>query len=546
MSQQSNILRSEDELLPELNISMGQLLLMQLTTHGTRIAHINPHTGKEQTYQHILDTSRKLAVYLQREGLKTNDTVAVCSENNLEFCIPVCAAFYLGAIACPLNPLYSERELKHALSISKPKYIFISKISLSGIRKIFRELHWSPKILMLTDGSNNVSWTSMYKVISNVSNDDANALQAAPVNLDDHVTAILCSSGTTGLPKGVMLTDKNITTVIRMFMNTNAIQENGVSLSLLPFFHAYSFVLMVLTILRGNCSIVFSRFEEELFLQYIEKYRIEYMPMVPSLMVFLAKHPLVDKYDLSCVKTIWSGAAPLSKEIQQAVAKRLNMNITDVKQGYGLTETTLAVLRSPDGKAKLGSVGVVVPGTLAKIIPIGEYETDKTLGPNCEGELCFKGDLIMKGYYNDEESTKATIDKDGWLHTGDVGYYDEDGYFYIVDRIKELIKYKGYQVPPAELEAILLTFPGIQDAAVIGIPNDKSGELPMAFIVKEKNSNICEKDIIQYVNERVSNPKRLRGGIRFVDSIPKTPSEFRLSSVNQLIGLVNGFNRLNS
>lgn len=136
----------------------------------------------------------------------------------------------------------------------------------------------------------------------------------------------------------------------------------------------------------------------------------------------------------------------------------------------------------------------------AKVIPVGEYETDKALGPNCKGELCFKGDLIMKGYYNDEKSTRAMIDKDGWLHTGDVGYYDEDGYFYIVDRIKELIKYKGYQVPPAELEAILLTYPGIHDAAVIGIPNDKAGELPMAFVVKEDNSNICEKDILQYVN----------------------------------------------
>ncbi|KYN00718.1 PREDICTED: 4-coumarate--CoA ligase 1 [Cyphomyrmex costatus] len=519
---QLNIVRGKGELLPEFNISVGQLLLMQLTTHGTRVAHINSHTGKEQTFQHILDTSRRLAVYLQQEGLKVNDTIAICSENNLEFCIPVCAAAYLGAIICPLNSLYSERELKHALFISKPKFIFISTVSLNGIRKVFRELHWSPQIIMLTDGRNNVSWASMYKKISNISNDNANTLQAAPVNVEDHVMAILCSSGTTGLPKGVMLTDKNITTVIRMFMNTNTIPEQGVSLSLLPFFHAYSFVLMVLGLLRGNCSVVFSRFEEELFLQYVEKYKIQYLPVVPSLMVFLAKHPLVDKYDLSCVKAVWSGAAPLSKEIQKAVAKRLN--ITDVKQGYGLTETTLAVLRSPEENGKLGSVGVVVPGILAKVIPIGEYETDEALGPNCEGELCFKGDLIMKGYYNDERSTRATIDKDGWLHTGDVGYYDEDEYFYIVDRIKELIKYKGYQVPPAELEAILLTCPGVQDAAVIGIPNDKTGELPMAFIVKEDNSNICEKDIIQYVNERVSNPKRLRGGIRFVDSIPKTPS----------------------
>lgn len=267
---------------------------------------INPHTGKEQTFQHILDTSRKLAIYLQREGLRTNDTIAVCSENNLEFCIPVCAAFYLGTIVCPLNPLYSEREMKHALAISKPKYIFVSTVALNNIRNILRELHWSPRVLKLTEhDSGDVSWISMHKVISSISSDNANALQAAPVDVNNHVTAILCSSGTTGLPKGVMLTDKNVTTVIRMYINNNTIPEDGISLSLLPFFHAYSFILMVIGLLSGHCSIVFSHFEEELFLQYVEKYKIQYLVVVPSLMVFLAKHPLVDKYDLSSVKAVW-------------------------------------------------------------------------------------------------------------------------------------------------------------------------------------------------------------------------------------------------
>lgn len=522
MPRRSNILHGDGEVLADLDISMGQLLLTQLEMQGTRVAQINPHTGEKQTFQHILDTSRRLAVYLQRDGLRANDTVAVCSENNLEFCIPVCATFYLGAIACPLNPLYSERELKHVLSISKPKYIFISPVASNLMRNVVRQLNWSPRVLMLRDDGSAGSWASMYKVISSVSGEAADAIEAAPVDVADHVTAILCSSGTTGLPKGVMLTDKNITMVIRMHVNNNTLPENSVILSLLPFFHAYSFVVMVLGLLSGHCCVVFSRFEEELFLRYVEKYKIQYLPVVPSLMVFLAKHPLVDKYDLSSVKGVWSGAAPLSKEIEKAVAKRLN--ITEIRQGYGLTETTLAVLRSPVDNVKPGSVGMVVPGMSAKIIPIGEYETDEALGPNCTGELCFKGDLIMKGYYNNEKATRAMIDKDGWLHTGDVGYYDEDGYFYIVDRIKELIKYKGYQVPPAELEAILLTYPGVLDAAVIGIPDEKSGELPMAFVVKENNANICEKDLIQYVNERVSNPKRLRGGIRFVDNIPKTPS----------------------
>ncbi|KAL6449172.1 hypothetical protein ACFW04_000689 [Cataglyphis niger] len=363
---------------------------------------------------------------------------------------------------------------------------------------------------------------SICEAVSSVSDDNINKFQAVPVDVNNHVTAILCSSGTTGLPKGVMWTDKNITTIIRMYVS-NQLVANGMSLAVLPFFHAYSFALLVIRLIGGNSGVVFSHFEEKLFLQSIEKYKIEYLAVVPPIMVFLAKHPLVDKYDLSSIKKIWCGAAPLSQEIQRTVAKRLN--ISEIIQGYGLTETTFAVLHIPDNAAvKFDSVGMLVPGVSAKIIPLGKFETDETLGPNCEGELCFKGDLIMKGYYNDKKSTSMTIDKDGWLHTGDVGYYDEEGYFYIVDRVKELIKYKGYQVPPAELEAILLTYSGIKDAAVIGIPNEKTGELPIAFVVKQKGFDIREEDIIQYVNERVSNPKRLRGGIKFVDSIPKTPS----------------------
>lgn len=523
MSKQAYILRGKGELMTDFDFSVGQLLLTQLPIHDTRVAHIDGYTGKEQTFKHILDASRKLAIYLQKGGLKVNDTVAVCSENNLEFCIPVCAIFYLGAIVCPLNPLYSKGELKHALTITKPKYIFTSVVALNNITSIFKELHWSPRVLLLNDyGNTNVPWISMYKGISSISDDYIDEFQAVPVDTNNHVTAILCSSGTTGLPKGVMWTDKNITTIIRMYINSPSL-ENTMSLAILPFFHAYSFALLTIGLIGGNSAVVFSRFEEELFLRSIEKYKIENLMVVPPIMVFLAKHPLVDKYDLSSVKRIWSGAAPLSKETQKAVAKRLN--VSEIKQGYGLTETTLSVLRAPDDTAiKYGSVGVLFPGISAKIIPLGEFETDKTLGPNCEGELCFKGDLIMKGYYNDEKSTRATIDKDGWLHTGDVGYYDEEGYFYIVDRIKELIKYKGYQVPPAELEAILLTYSGIKDAAVIGIPNEEAGELPIALVVKQEGANIREEDIIQYVNERVSNPKRLRGGIKFVDSIPKTPT----------------------
>ena len=217
--------------------------------------------------------------------------------------------------------------------------------------------------------------------------------------------------------------------------------------------------------------------------------------MVPPLMVFLAKHPLVDNFDLSSLNCIICGAAPLSKELQQAVHKRLHIDV--IRQGYGMSELTLSTLVQHGKYMKPGSVGGATAGVYVKVI---DTETGKSLGPNKPGELCFKGSQIMKGYVGDKQSTSATIDKDGWLHTGDIGYYDDDKEFFIIDRLKELIKYKAFQVPPAEIEAILLTHPKVKDAAVIGIPDDSAGELPLGFIVKQPNVELTKEEILKYVS----------------------------------------------
>ncbi|OAD56938.1 Luciferin 4-monooxygenase [Eufriesea mexicana] len=496
---EKNILHGPLPIVEFKNVSLGQLILNQLSIHGFWVAQINAHTGKTQTFKEILDISRKLAIALNKEGLKKNDRIAICSENNLEYYLVVCAAFYLGVTVCPLNPLYTERELKHALNISKPKYLFVSTFGAKNICNSAPQL-WLPKLIMLTESTNN-KFPSINSLTSNIIISDN--FCACPINSNDHVAAISCSSGTTGLPKGVMLTDKNFLSVVTNLATAspNILNTNTTSLALLPFFHVYSFSVMLAGLIFGNKSIILPRFDEKLFLHAIEKYRIEHITVVPPLMVFLAKHPIVDEYNLSSIKEIWCGAAPLSEEIAKMVAKRLN--VSTIKQGYGLTETTLAVINSPDNNTKYKSVGTLVPGI--SVIPINEDESSKPLGPNNIGQLCFKGNLIMKGYCNNEQATAATIDKDGWLHSGDVGYYDEQGYFYIVDRLKELIKYKGFQVPPAELEAILLTCPEIKDAAVIGLPHEEAGELPTAFIVKQEGSNLTAENVINFVNGKSFN-----------------------------------------
>ncbi|KAJ8674328.1 hypothetical protein QAD02_005590 [Eretmocerus hayati] len=505
--------------------TVAGLLADQIASHGTKVAQMHQDTGLQLTYDEILDRSRKLAVYLRQNGVKMNDRLAICSENNLGWAIPFCATLFVGGTVCPLNPGYSRKEFLHTTNISKPKFIFASPLTLNAVKSFIKELSWTPQIILLF-GHPSVDVPSIGRLIASIPLSSIQNFEITKVNPDEHIVSILCSSGTTGLPKGVMLSDKNYVTILQTMLDQSVgiANKDQVLICLLPFFHAYCFCVLMMGMIAGSQSIVFSQFKEEAFLETIEKYKIQVLTLVPPLVVFLAKHPIVDRYDLSSVKIIWCGAAPLSREVEDAVKKRLNN--PEIRQAYGMTETTLGVLKIPENCVKPGSAGKLMPGVKAKVIPVTDSESwsDKTLGPNCEGELCFKGDLIMKGYCGDIKSTSATIDKDGWLHTGDVGYYDKDGFFYIVDRLKELIKYKGFQVPPAELEAILLTHPEVKDAAVVGLPDELAGELPIAFVVKQPNSNISAKDIQKFVEERVSNQKRLRGGVRFIDEIPKNPS----------------------
>lgn len=237
-------------------------------------------------------------------------------------------------------------------------------------------------------------------------------------------------------------------------------------------------------------------------------------------MVFLAKSPLVSKYDLSSLKILRCGAAPLTKEIEDSVQRRLNVPV--IRQGYGMTEGTLSFTGQTDTYHSPGSVGIVRAGFLARIV---DRRTNRNVSPYERGELWFKGRAIMKGYVGDRDATKQTIDANGWLHTGDIGYFDDNGELYIVDRLKELIKYKGFQVPPAELEGILLQNPLIRDCGVIGVADDDgAGELPLAFVVKQDNVQLTERDVIDFVALRSSPAKRLHGGVIFVPSIPKNPS----------------------
>lgn len=266
--------------------------------------------------------------------------------------------------------------------------------------------------------------------------------QVAQHNPDDHVAAIICSSGTTGLPKGVMISDKNIIAKIMQKKDKRFFPDKEVTqFGYLPFFHVFGFMTCLDNISLGYCTVVMDRYKEETFLNNLQKYKITHVCVVPPVMVFLAKSPLVDQYDLSSVKELICGAAPIGKEIEVTVKQRLN--IQRVLQAYGLTELTYMATLTPGTGGKFGSSGRLLQGMQAKVI---DPDSGSSLGANKVGELCFRGSTVSKGYYGNMEATKAAIDEEGWLHSGDLGFYDEDEFFYIVDRIKELIKYNGFQV----------------------------------------------------------------------------------------------------
>ncbi|XP_018320082.1 4-coumarate--CoA ligase 1 [Agrilus planipennis] len=505
-------------------ISLGDATLNVLKSQNNKVAQIDPIINQELRTNLILNRAIAIARWFDSIGLQVGDAVSICSENRLEFVSVPVATFFNGISFAPINPEYNSRELQHCIDLSKPKVIFCSVSSLKKILDLSQTNQFIKHIVLFdkekTRQKNITYFTDITKGANDGKADDS--FKCKTFDTKETVATILCSSGTTGLPKGVLCTHYNMlvwTIISKEFISHNDdINNEETTIGVIPFFHSMGFMFMFLSLLKGTKFIVLKKFNPKLYLECIQKYKVTSLSMPPPIVLFLNKSSLAKKYDLSSVKSIICGAAPLSKELEIMTTKRYKLD--HFAQAYGLTETTLGVLMNPVGNKKVGSVGRVLPGMQAKVID----ESGKALGPRQEGELCFKGPIIMKGYIGDPESTHTMLDKDGWLHSGDIGYYDEDGYFFIVDRVKELIKYKGFQVAPAELEALLLTHPAITDAAVVGLPNEEAGELPVAFVTKRKNAKVTAKEIENFVADKVSNYKKLRGGVYFIDQIPRNPS----------------------
>jgi acyl-CoA synthetase (AMP-forming)/AMP-acid ligase II len=344
-------------------------------------------------------------------------------------------------------------------------------------------------------------------------------------NAREEIVALPYSSGTTGPPKGVMLTHYNLVAnlcqvlcpdvlSVRPFKETG-IQES--TLAVLPFFHIYGMELIMLYNLRGGGKMItLPKFEPESYIKALVTYKPTFLNLVPPLVSFLATQPLVKSSHLSSVSFVTGGAAPFGPALIEKFMEKVHPNKVEFREGFGMTESSPITHIQPGENAKLGACGGTVPNTIAKIKP---SINDSLLGPNQDGELLVSGPQVMAGYYRNESATKKTV-IDGWLLTGDIANYDETGQFTIVDRLKELIKVKGLQVAPSELEDLIRRHPGVLDVAVVGVPDERSGELPRAYVIR-KNRNVSVQSIMDYVAERVASHKKLGAGVMLVESLPK-------------------------
>ena len=481
--------------------SITDRVLRGLGPDPDRVVLIDGPSGREMTAGTLEAGIRRLAGGLRDRGFGKGDVVAILAPNIPEYAVVFHGVAFAGATVTTINPTYTAPEVAHQLADSGAKLL----VTIPAFLETARAAAPGMEIVVIGEAEGAAPLASLMG--------EALAAQV-PVDAATDVVVLPYSSGTTGLPKGVRLTHRNLVANVDQMLALVCCDAGSWSVGFLPFFHIYGqTVLMNMHLAAGAGVVTMPRFDLEQFLTLAAKYRTPTLYSAPPVAVALAKHPMVAGFDLSCVERFFSGAAPLGGDVGDAVASRIGCLSV---QGYGMTEMSPVSHATPRGQARKGSVGVTLPSTECRIVVDG-----RDAGPGEAGELWVRGPQVMAGYHNRPEATAATLTEDGWLMTGDLAEVDEDGWVFIRDRLKELIKVKGFQVAPAEVEAVLLASPMVKDAAVRGVPDDEAGEVPVAFVVAAEGAD--EAAIRAHLAGQLAHYK-LPKTITFIEAIPKSAS----------------------
>lgn len=497
-----------------------------------RVAIVEIATGDQYTYRDLTTKIAGFAGALAARGIRTGDVVGLLVPNSAAFAIAFHGIIRAGAIATTINALFTAEDIVKQLTNSGAGMLITVEVLAAQAFQAAAEVGLPAERVIVLDGPGG----------NHPNADDllTAALPAPAVDFDPatQLAALPYSSGTTGNPKGVMLTHRNLTANVAQIAPIAALTADDRILAVIPFFHIYGMTVVLNASLKARAQlVVMPSFDLAGFLGAIEGHRCTLAYIAPPVAVALAKHPSVDAYRLDSLRGLMSGAAPLDDQLGRAVADRLGCPLV---QGYGMSELSPVSHCMPfDGGRELvgavappSSCGWTVPNAETKIVDpdTGAVISVPTHGLSDIGELWFRGPNVMAGYLDNAEATAETIDADGFLHTGDLARVDANGSVFVVDRLKELIKYKGYQVPPAELEAVLLTHPGIADAAVVGVLDAQTGEeVPKAFVVRQDDGALSAPDVMAlsapdvmaFVAERVAPYKKVRQ-VEFISAIPRT------------------------
>ncbi|CAI8606504.1 unnamed protein product [Vicia faba] len=465
------------------NYSLDATTFISSQPHHGNIAFIDASTGRQFTYPQLWRAVDSVTSSLSTMGIRKGDVILLLSPNSIYFPIVCLSVISLGAIITTTNPLNTSREIAKQIADSKPVLAFTTPQLLSKITGASPSL---PVILMDSSSSTNTLERMMEK-------EPESTRVIERINQDDTAT-LLYSSGTTGPSKGVVSSHKNLIAMVQIILDRFSHSKGETFICTVPMFHIYGLAVFATGLLAlGSTIVVLSKFEMHDLLSSIQNFRASFLPLVPPILVAMLNNAdaIKTKYDLSSLHTVLSESS-----------------------GVGSSTESLQESR------RYGTAGLVSSSTEAMIV---DTQTGRPLSVNQTGELWLRGPTIMKGYFSNEEATMSTINSEGWLRTGDICYIDSDGFLFVVDRLKELIKYKGYQVPPAELEALLLTHPAILDVAVIPFPDKEVGQYPMAYVVRKPGSNISQTQVMDFVAQQVAPYKKIRK-VAFISSIPKNPS----------------------
>ncbi|MBT2440898.1 4-coumarate--CoA ligase family protein [Streptomyces sp. ISL-36] len=509
------VFHSEYADVQPVSLPIHEAVLGRAAGRGDTPALIDGAGHLTLTYAQVDTFHRRIAAGLAEAGVRKGDVLALHSPNTVLFPVAFYAATRAGASVTTVHPLATPEEFAKQLRDSSARWIVTVSPLLETARRAAELTGGIEEILVCDTAEGHLSLQGMLA-------------STAPepfvdIDPDEDIAALPYSSGTTGVPKGVMLTHTSIATNLAQLEPFIPMGPGDRILAVLPFFHIYGLTALMNAPLRqGATVVVLPRFDLDVFLAAIEKHRINGLYVAPPIVLALAKHPAVAEHDLSSLEYIVSAAAPLDASLAEACSARLKL--PPVRQAYGMTELSPGTHVVPLDAVSPppGAVGKLLPSTEMRILSLDDPGRDAE--PGVEGEVAIRGPQVMKGYLGRPDATAAMIDADGWVHTGDIGRVDENGWLFVVDRVKELIKYKGFQVAPAELEALLLTHDGVADAAVIGVYDEDGNEVPKAYVVRHPGTtDLSADDVMAFVAERVAPYKKIRR-VEFIDAVPKAAS----------------------